>query len=108
MNQLGSIPSSWDTTIILEGKVADYIITARRSGKDWYIGEMTDRTPRSMHIPLTFLSLGSYEATMCLDGINADRYPPDYTISKSKLTKDDQIKIDFAGGGLGLIRLKKM
>jgi alpha-glucosidase len=108
MNLLGSIPTSWDTTIILEGKVSDYIITARRSGKDWYIGGMTDWTPRSMQISLTFLSPGYYEATMCLDGINADRYPSDYTISKSKLTQDDKIKINFAGGGGGLIRLKKM
>ena len=30
MNLLGSIPSTWDETIIVDGKVGEYIITARR------------------------------------------------------------------------------
>ncbi|RDC65200.1 glycoside hydrolase family 97 protein [Adhaeribacter pallidiroseus] len=30
MELLGSVPTTWDTTVVLEGKVSDYIITARK------------------------------------------------------------------------------
>src|SRR4029079_2702031 len=46
MNLLGSIPTTWDETKILEAKVSDYIITARKKDNDWYIGGMTDWTAR--------------------------------------------------------------
>ncbi len=44
MELLGSIPTTWDTTIVVDGKIGDYIITARRKGDDWFIGAMTDWT----------------------------------------------------------------
>ncbi|HTE13342.1 MAG TPA: glycoside hydrolase family 97 protein, partial [Chitinophagaceae bacterium] len=52
MELLGSIPSTWDSTIIVAAKVADYIITARKKEDDWFIGGMTDWTARSFDIPL--------------------------------------------------------
>src|SRR5205809_8046373 len=48
MELLGSLPTTWDETKILEAKVSDYIITARKKarlpdgqGEDWYIAGMT-------------------------------------------------------------------
>jgi alpha-glucosidase len=37
MELLGSIPTVWDETIILDGRVGEYIITARKKGNDWFI-----------------------------------------------------------------------
>ncbi len=74
MKLLGSIPTSWDDTRILNAKVGDYIITARRKGEDWYIGGMTDWTSRNFDFPLDFISEGNYKAELCSDGINADNY----------------------------------
>src|SRR6266536_667742 len=65
MELLGSISTTWDTTIILEAKVADYIITARKKGEDWFIGGMTDWTERTFNLLLNFLFQGNYEATVC-------------------------------------------
>ncbi len=39
---ISKIPTTWDETIALYGKVSDYIILARRSGDYWYIGGTTD------------------------------------------------------------------
>ena len=55
MELLGSIPSAWDTTIIIDAKVGDYIITARRKNNDWYIAGMTDSSARDINIDLSFL-----------------------------------------------------
>jgi len=107
MELLGSIPTTWDTTMILDAKVSDYIITARRKGEEWFIGGMTDWSSRNFTIPLDFLSEGNYEATVCEDGINSDRYPSDYSIKIFEATNKDSIQIRMASGGGYLLRLRK-
>jgi alpha-glucosidase len=107
MRLLGSLPSTWDDTKILEGQVSDYIITARKKGDDWYIGGMTDWTSRKFNLYLNFLDAGSYEATLCSDGINADSYPSDYILKTSILQKENPIMIKMAPGGGFLLKLVK-
>jgi alpha-glucosidase len=107
MELLGSIPSTWDTTIIPDAKVSDYIITARKHDDEWFVAAMTDWTERLLKIPLSFLPKGNYEATVCKDGINADRYPSDYIINTFSVSNSDSINIDMAPGGGYLLKLKK-
>jgi alpha-glucosidase len=107
MELLGSIPTVWDTTIVIDGKIGDYIITARKKGKDWYIGAMTDWTARELNIDLSFLGEGNYAAEICEDGINADRYPSDYIIRTETVTNKSAMQVKMAPGGGFLMRLKK-
>ncbi len=107
MELLGSIPTVWDTTIVLDAQVGDYIITARKKGNDWFIAAMTDWTSRELTIPLNFLDEGNYAAEICSDGINADRYPSDYTINKSTLNNKQTLTIKMAPGGGFLARISK-
>jgi len=40
---LRAVPSTWDETVPLERKkIAEYVAVARRSGKDWYVGAMSN------------------------------------------------------------------
>lgn len=105
MELLGSIPTTWDTTLILQGKVGDYIVTARKKGNDWFIGAMTDWTSRTLSLNLDFLDEGSYEATICEDGINADRSASDYKITKRLVSKKDSLNLHLAPGGGYLVRI---
>jgi alpha-glucosidase len=107
MELLGTIPTTWDTTMIPDAKISDYIITARKKNNDWFIAGMTDWSSRNFIIPLDFLSRGNYEATVCEDGINADRYPSDYSIKTIEVSNKDSIKIQMASGGGYLLRLRK-
>jgi alpha-glucosidase len=107
MELLGSIPATWDTTVVLDGKVGDYIITARKKGIDWFVGAMTDWTPRELTINLSFLDEGYYEATLCEDGVNADRYASDYKLTNRKFSKTDSYTIKMAPGGGFILRLQK-
>jgi alpha-glucosidase len=107
MELLGSIPTVWDTTIVLDGKIGDYIITARKKDNDWFIGAMSDWTPRELNIDLSFLGNGNYTAEICEDGINADRYPSDYTIRSETMDNKKQVRIKMGPGGGFLMRLKK-
>jgi alpha-glucosidase len=107
MHLIGSIPTTWDTTIVLDGRIGDFILTARKKGEDWFIGAMTDWSPRELSLDLSFLDAGGYEAVICEDGINADRYPSDYIIQKKTVTKDSTWPIKMAPGGGYVLRLQK-
>ena len=107
MNLLGSIPTIWDETKILEARVSDYIITARKKGNDWFIGGMTDWTSREFTLPLDFLDEGNYDAELCMDGVNADTYASDYVIKKFAFRKGEPLRIKMAQGGGFVLKLMK-
>lgn len=107
MQLLGSLPTTWDETNILEAKVGNYLITARQKGNNWYIAGMTDWAERDFIINLDFIGTGNYTLTQCADGINADKYPADYTITIRKVKKNDTIQVHMAPGGGFLLKLVK-
>ncbi|HEX5151027.1 MAG TPA: glycoside hydrolase family 97 protein [Parafilimonas sp.] len=107
MELLGSIPTSWDSTIIPDAKTGQYIISARRRVNDWFIGGMTDSSARDVNIDLSFLGEGNYAAAICRDGINADRNAMDYVIEEKTLTHGDSLYIRLAPGGGFLVRLRR-
>jgi alpha-glucosidase len=108
MELLGSLPTLWDETIVVDGKVGDYIITARRKGSDWYIAGMSDWQKRDIILKFDFLDEGQYNTTICKDGINADRYAADYSLTYSNIIKkNDQLTIHLAPGGGFLMKLER-
>lgn len=94
-----SIPVVWDDIIGLDGKIGDYLMLARRSGKNWFVGAITDWTSRDMDLDLSFLPSGKYTIEIFQDGINADRYAGDYKHFTSTVHSGDKMKIHLAPGG---------
>lgn len=107
MSLLGSIPTVWDTTVIIDAAISKYIITARKKDGNWYVGAMTDSVSRTFEIPLDFLEQGEYEATICADGINADRYASDYKITSRVVTSKEKLSFIMQPGGGYVVRLIK-
>jgi len=100
-----SVPVVWDETKVLHAKIGDYVVVARRSGKDWYIGALTDWTKREFSIDLSFLPAGSYDITSFADGMNADRFPSDFKKSLTPITAGSTIKINLVAGGGWVARI---
>lgn len=96
---IAGIPTVWDETVALKGSVGEYIAIARRSGDTWYVGAMTDWSPRELELDLSFLPAGSYEVESFADGINADRAARDYRKQIAVLPQDRRLKIRMAPGG---------
>ena len=94
---IATIPTVWDETRILDGKMGEYIVTARRSGDTWYVGGITDWTPRDVEIDLSFL--GSGEAMLFRDGANADRKASDYRRETLPINASQPLKVHLAPGG---------
>jgi alpha-glucosidase len=107
MEFLGRVPTVWDETIGLEAKVGDYVVVARKSGEEWYVGAMTDWTPRDLEVDLKFLGPGEYRAEICADGVNAARYSSDYSRSVLSVKAGDRIKMKLAPGGGWAARLSR-
>ena len=107
MEFLSKVPSVWDKTIALEVKVGDYLLVARKSGAEWYVGAMTDWTKRQMTVDFSFLDDGDYNIEIYQDGINADRYGNDYKKVINKVSKGDKLQIQLAPGGGWAARIYK-
>ncbi|HSR17882.1 MAG TPA: glycoside hydrolase family 97 protein [Ignavibacteriaceae bacterium] len=96
---LSSVPTVWDTTIVLDAKVSDYVLIARRNGNEWFIGAMTDLAPRNLTLNCSFLKDGDYNIEFYRDGVNAVRYAGDYKKVKSEISASDKLKLHLAPGG---------
>ncbi len=96
---IAAIPTVWDETIVLDGKMGDYIVTARRKGDVWYVGGLTDWTSRSIEVDLSFLGEGLRQAELFKDGVNAHRTARDYKRETIQVSGTDKLKIHLAPGG---------
>ncbi|HKW65129.1 MAG TPA: glycoside hydrolase family 97 protein [Candidatus Acidoferrum sp.] len=96
---LAAVPTEWDETKVLDAKIADYVVVARRNGREWYIGAMTDWTSRELELDLSFLPNGDFQMVAYEDGANADRMASDYKLVRSQVTKATKFKIKLAPGG---------
>ena len=100
MEFLSAVPTVWDETIVLEAKVSDYFLVARRNADNWYIGGMTDWDARDLDLNLSFLPEGKkYQMTLYQDGKNADRIAIDFKQSKQTVDNSWNQKIHLAKGG---------
>lgn len=98
---IAAIPTVWDETRVIEGRMGEYIVTARRSGNEWWIGGITDWNPRDITLDIASVIPGGTEgATVELfaDGPNATRNGRDYTRTVSAATSEP-LKLHLAPGG---------
>ena len=104
---LGPVPTIWDETKVLDAKVADFITVARRHGGEWYVGAMTDWTPRDIRIDFSFLGAGTFQMVQWADGVNADRSAADYAKETRSITSADRLSVHLAPGGGWVARISK-
>jgi len=104
---IAAIPTVFDSTVALDGKVGDYVSIARKKGSTWYAGAMTNWNPRELTVDLSFLGDGQYKATIFEDGINAGKDGTDYTSKTITVTAKDKLNIKMASGGGWAARFDK-
>ena len=104
---IASLPVEFDKTIVPQGEMGKYIVTARQKGSDWYIGGQTNWDERDIQLAFNFLPEGTYEAKILKDGINANHDAEDYAITSQDINKDSKLDIHLASGGGFVIKLIK-
>jgi alpha-glucosidase len=102
------VPTTFDETVALDGKVGEYIALARRKGDTWYVGAMSNWDARDLTLDFSFLGEGVYQAVVFLDGINADREAIDYKREVIKLSSESKLNIQLYPGGGWAARIDKL
>lgn len=97
---IANIPTVWDQTIGIDGKVGEYIVMAKRSGSTWYVGALTDWTERTVTLDLSFIPYYKNAVVQIFrDGANADVIASDYKKVVTSIPSDGKVQVHMAPGG---------
>jgi alpha-glucosidase len=96
---IAAVPTTFNETVALDGKVGEYVAIARRKGTTWYAGAMSNWDARDLNIDLAFLGDGNYKAIVFEDGVNADKDATDYKRTIINVTSKDKLPVKLAPGG---------
>ena len=96
---IASVPTTWDETVVLDGKVGEYLVIARRKDFRWYIGAITNWEERDLYLDLSILpNFGAKSGQIFRDGINANRAARDYVAEQIQVM-GNKVKVHLAEGG---------
>jgi alpha-glucosidase len=102
------VPATWDETKVLDGRIGEYVVIARRHGSDWFVGAMTDAA-RKLTLPLGFLGDGAFEATVFSDSPESAVTPTKLAITPVRLVSKKggaKLAVDLAPGGGAAIHIR--
>ena len=93
------VPTTWDEVHAIDGLPMRYISLARRSGKDWYIGSLTNWDQRDIKVALDFLGDGKYVAEIYGDATDAATNATHVDVSKRPVDRSTVLDIHMVSGG---------
>ena len=96
---IATVPTVWDETVVIDGRIGEYAAIARRKGDVWYVGVLGGWNVREMDLDLGFLPAGDWEIESFRDGINADRAARDYKREVAPAPAERTLRIRLAPGG---------
>ena len=94
-----NLPTSWDDTKVLDGRIGEYIVTARQKGSQWYLAAITNWDARTLTVPLSFLGDGTYRVSILEDGPDADTNARQIQRRQITAGSADTLTIKMASGG---------
>jgi alpha-glucosidase len=100
---LVAIPTTWDDTKVLDAKIGEYVVIARRFGQEWHIGAMTNSKARTIQVPLTFLPSGRFVSIIWQDDEAAKHGA---SRRKVMVTSADEFQLQLLAVGGAYIRLE--
>jgi alpha-glucosidase len=90
------IPTVWDDTKALNGKIGEYVTIARRSGEQWFVGSINANEARTLEIPLFFLtSCKRYTAKIYCEGAT----PKEVLCKTRTVTAADTLTAEMPANG---------
>ena len=103
---MAEVPTSWDETKVLDGKMGEYVVIARRKGDVWYVGAMCDWGGKKFKLDLSkFLPKGKFKAEIFQDGMNSNKIATDCKRIVKEVSSKDVLDIEMKKGGGFAIKL---
>ena len=103
---ISGIPTTFDSTIALDGKVGEFVAIARKKNDIWYAGVLNNWSARDVSLSLSFLGKGEYDAEIFSDGVNADRDATDYVKEIKRVNGSGKLVVHLSNGGGWAARFK--
>lgn len=95
-----SVPVTWDETKVLDARLGEYVVVARRKGKQWFVGAITGEHAQKLPLQLDFLEKDhKYHMTSFEDGANASRQAMDYRKRTQDVDNTTKITMSLARNG---------
>ena len=94
---IAKIPTVFDETIALDGKVGEYVVIARRCGDKWYLGGIVGQRAKTVTLDLGFLGEGDWKMELFKDGTNVRRHAEDY--KRVAMDAGKTLTVEMAPGG---------
>lgn len=99
-----TVPVNWEKTIVMDGKIGDYAILARkdRNSANWYLGCITDEQARDLNLNLSFLDPdATYLARIYSDSRDAhwEHNPTGFAYTEREVNGSMIIPVSLAAGG---------
>jgi len=101
------VPTTWDNSKVLGGFPGEFILMARKSGEDWFLGGMNGNETRELQVHLDFLDAGEYTARLYLDADEAADYPDRIWERSTGVSPDTTWQVKMAAGGGFVAHIKK-
>jgi alpha-glucosidase len=102
---MAHLPVTWDESRLLEGKIEKYTVMARRSGRYWFVGAITNWDTRNIELETGFLAPGKYRLVAIKDGVNAHQRAEDYRKEEKVFTAGEVLNLNLAPGGGWVARI---
>ena len=102
------VPTVWDETRVLAGEIGACACIARRSGKEWYVGTITNNEARRLKVPLAFLDAGrAYTAEVYEDARPEDdvKTRTQVRIRRQRVDRGTVLEADLLPSGGQAVRL---
>jgi len=99
------MPTTWDETRVLHGKIGQYAVIARRKQFNWFIGCLNAGTPRTLNLSLDFLGVRrAYQANIYFDDTNV-RTRTHVGIDRKQVDSNTVVPIILRNPGAVAIRI---
>ena len=96
---IASVPTTWDETRALEAKAGEYVVVAKRKGSKWFIGGITNATPRDFQLKLDFLGAGNHKLTAFKDGVSAGYQAMHYNKVEQSVSSNTVVNVHMEKNG---------
>ena len=100
------VPTVWNDTRVLAGEIGEFVVIARRSGDEWFVGCITNEQGRELAIRLDFLEPGiPYIARVYADDPDNDASRTKVAVTVKEVNAASVLRVTMAPSGGQAIHL---
>lgn len=108
MRFLSAVPTVVDETKVLDAKLAEYAVMAKRKGDKWFVGAMTNWIERDLKLDFGFLEPGvNYTAQVYTDAKDANINATHFDLKTITVDNNTKMDLKLSPGGGAVIMIEK-